>query len=181
MTRFATAMARACVTALIALTITTATGVGAYAATPSAKPVPAGRTPAPSSAATVQRSSAGESASASSKTSTRLASPAAGPLTPGSGSGFGSHLQFWNSSTSFSIAVEGVESQSNLPAMSTWTIEGWMFDMSGTCNSNGADAAWGLLGGTLPQASYSAPVAGIDFSPTAMQWRWPGGSASLAG
>jgi len=56
-----------------------------------------------------------------------------------------------------------------------------MFDMSGTCNSNGADAAWGLLSGTLPQPNYNAPVAGIDFSPGAMQWQWPGGSAGLAG
>lgn len=176
-------MTRACLAALIGLMITTSIDGAVYAA-PSANPASSVRTPSPktpSASPTAPPTSPSGSATSSPTGSARPAGPTAGPLSPGSSSGFGTHLQLWNSSTAFSIAVEGVESQANLPAMSTWTVEGWMFDMSGTCNSNGADAAWGLLSGTLPQANYSSPVAGIDFSPTNMGWQWPGGTVAISG
>lgn len=79
----------------------------------------------------------------------------------------------------------GLVTQANVPALSTWTIEGWIGDQSsyGVTSSN---AAWGMLQGTTTNPSQNSPAAGINFNlggnPLQTVFVWPGGqSSALAG
>src|SRR5207248_4659403 len=78
------------------------------------------------------------------------------------------------------IANYGLSTQANVPAMSQWTIEGWIGGQSSQ-HTTGSNAAWGMLSGTTDGPSPASPVAGINFSlgggPLQAAFVWPGGGS----
>src|SRR6202158_3488797 len=83
----------------------------------------------------------------------------------------------------------GWVSSSNVPAMSNWTVEGFIWGMQTNAPTT-SNMAWGLLGGTSSNPSANTPVAGINFNIGVIQgigaccdvsYVWPGGSFNMGG
>ena len=80
----------------------------------------------------------------------------------------------------------GWVSSTNVPAMATWTVEGFIWGMQASPPTT-SNMAWGLLGGSPTNPSAVNPVAGINFNIGAIgpccdvSYIWPGGSYSMGG
>jgi RHS repeat-associated protein len=100
-------------------------------------------------------------------------------ITPAAPSGGGLGNSFFPWDTTCCPGVNGWQisavSQYQLPVQSTWTVEGYIWNMSYSQNT-GDHLAWGVLQGT-PASPNTTARAGIQWDvPNAPVWVWPGGS-----
>ena len=109
------------------------------------------------------------------------ASSAITPLGPTAGNGF-NDLYYYsddNNSGNQPNGRYGLVTQANIPAMSTWTIEGWIGGQSSLGNTS-SGASWGMLNGSVSNPSAGSNVAGSHFSlgsaPLETVFVWPVGN-----
>ena len=92
-------------------------------------------------------------------------SPAVTVQSPPPGPGLGQNLFLRESgSTQRGNYNDGFVSRSNVPAMTHWTVEGFIWGFQQTNAILTTNMAWGLLGGTTNAPSPAAPIAGINFN-----------------
>ena len=87
--------------------------------------------------------------------------------------GFGQYLYIWNVSNSpFAPGTLAIQSENQIPAMGTWTVEGWL-NLGGGMNTYGSSSSWGIL-----STQGGSAVAGIYWDQNnSAKFVWPGGGA----